>query len=138
MVNGETYILGTEDNTSHTKQVWRAITASPGRFLSWLLFHCSSRARGCANKKWIVGACILNFEKRAWRPYKEKKKGEKRGEQSKKERKKNRETICFPTRFQNQDRPIYFSSPKIIFIRPLCILIFKKLSKNKTKKTLRD
>ena len=60
-------------DTSHTKQVRRALMASPGRFLYWLSFHCSSKAGGCANKKWIVGAWILNFEKREWRPYKEKK-----------------------------------------------------------------
>ena len=60
-------------DTSHTKQVRRALMASPGRFLSWLSFHYSSKAGGCANKKWIVGVWILNFEKREWRPYKEKK-----------------------------------------------------------------
>ena len=96
MVNGETYILGTEDNTSHTKQVWRAITASPGRFLSWLLFHCSSRARGCANKKWIVGAWILNFEKRAWRPYKEKKREKRGGNKVKRKERKTGRRFVFP------------------------------------------
>ena len=38
-------------------------------------------------------------------------------------------------------RRIYFSSPKIIFITPFCILIFKKAFKKHTKKkkkTLRD
>ena len=93
MVNGETYILGTEDK--HLPH--EAIPACPHLhdFLSWLSFHYSSRAVGCANKKQIVGVWILNFEKREWRPYKG-------GTESKKGKRKEKQgDHLFSTRFQN-------------------------------------
>ena len=55
-----------------------------------------------------------------------------KGRRKKKERGGER-PFCFPLDSRTKRR-IYFSSPKIIFITPFCILIFKKAFKKHKKK----
>ena len=139
MVSGETYIFSTEDRHLPHEAGLACLFYTIFVLVVIQLFQRGSRV--CANKNKQQGAhtktdngWILNLKTERGDHIRGRKRGG--GRESKKKRKKNREMNCFLTGFQNQDRPIYFSSPKIIFITPLCILIFKKAFKKQKQKNI--
>ena len=122
-------------DTSHTKQVRCALLCTIFVLVIISLFQRGNRVHANKNGWWVVDFEFKKQRKETIEGGKQSKKKKKK----KKERKTGRPFFLFSTRFQNQDRPIYFSSQNIFFMIPLCILIFKKdFKKTKTKKTLRD